>query len=66
MTTGSFDAAVQAAMQSYLAACDALDAATDDAAVLALSDAKALAGLNLRKCLVESGWKAPTGQRSTM
>jgi hypothetical protein len=45
-------------------ACDSLDAATDDAQVLHLSDMKALAALNLSKALTDAGWTAPASQRS--
>ena len=59
------DPALQQAMRAYVAACDAVEAAADDAQVLALGDAKAVAGMQLRKRLVEAGWAAPARQRST-
>ncbi|MFN2539308.1 MAG: hypothetical protein ABR549_14335 [Mycobacteriales bacterium] len=55
----SFDDATTAALRNYAKACDALDAATDDAQVLHLSDMKALAALNARKALAAAGWTAP-------
>lgn len=59
------DPALEAAMRAFVAADAALAAAADEAEVLRLSDAKALAGLQLRKRLVELGWTAPVRQRST-
>lgn len=65
----SFDADLRAAMSAYVTAADALDAAAevggDARALLDLAEAKAVAGLALRKQLVEQGWTAPAGQRST-
>ena len=55
----TFDNPTTAALRDYARACEALDAATDDAQVLALSDRKSLAALNLRKALTEAGWTAP-------
>ena len=52
------------AMRSYVDACAALDSAQDDAQVLSRSDAKSLAGMRLRKKLVELGWTAPEPQRA--
>jgi hypothetical protein len=60
------DTALLAAMRAFLDAADALDAAADDTEVLRRSDEKALAGMSLRKRLLELGWSAPTVQRSTM
>jgi hypothetical protein len=66
MASQVFDGeAVQGALRVYLAACDALQTATQDTAFLELSDAKVMAGLNLRKALVDTGWTAPTTQRTT-
>jgi hypothetical protein len=59
------DTALMAAMRAFLDAAAALDAATDDAEVLRRSDEKSLAGMSLRKRLLELGWSAPTVQRST-
>jgi hypothetical protein len=59
-----FDDATTAALRQYVRACDSLDAATDDAQVLHLSDMKALAALNLSKALTDAGWTAPASQRS--
>ena len=63
--TGFDDPSLLAAMRSYLDACTAVEAAADDAQVLALADAKVLAGMRLRKCLVAQGWTAPVSQRTT-
>ena len=60
----TFDDATTAALRDFARACDALDAATEDAQVLHLSDMKALAALNLRKALAAAGWKAPDPQRT--
>ena len=60
-----FDDATTAALRQYVRACDALEAATDDAQVLNLSDLKSLAALNLRKALAAAGSSAPTGQRTS-
>jgi hypothetical protein len=66
MAALSFDDPVlQTAMRAYLEACKALDTATDDADVLLHSDAKSMAGMSLRKRLVELGWTAPSRQRSS-
>ena len=59
------DPGLQAAMRSYLEACASLQAAAADAELLSRSDAKAVAGLRLRKRLVELGWTAPSTQRSS-
>lgn len=65
MLSPSFDdPSVLAAMRAFVAAADALDAATADADILNRSEAKAVAGLSLRKRLIELGWQAPAGQRS--
>jgi hypothetical protein len=55
----TFDDATVAAIRAYARACEALEAAPDDAQVLHLSDLKALAALNLRKALTDAGWTAP-------
>jgi hypothetical protein len=55
----TFDDRTTAALREFARACEALDAATDDAQVLDLSDRKSLAALNLRKALTEAGWTAP-------
>ena len=47
------------AMRAYVDACAALDQAPDDAQVLSRSDAKSLAGMQLRKALTDLGWTAP-------
>ncbi|MCW2673227.1 MAG: hypothetical protein JWP14_1816 [Frankiales bacterium] len=65
MRSVTFDDATTAALRQYVRACDALEAATDDAQVLHLSDLKSLAALNLRKALASAGWTAPTGQRTS-
>lgn len=59
------DPGLRAAMRGYLAACDALDASTDETQVLSRSEAKSVAGLTLRKHLVSLGWTAPAAQRSS-
>jgi hypothetical protein len=59
------DAALQAAMRAYLDACTSLAASADDADVLQRSDAKSVAGLQLRKRLVDLGWTAPSTQRTS-
>jgi len=61
----TFDDATTAAVLEYGRACAALEAATDDAEVLHLSDMKSLAALNLRKALTSAGWRAPETQRSS-
>ena len=48
------------AMRTYVDACAALEQAPDEAQVLSRSDAKALAGMQLRKVLTGLGWTAPT------
>ncbi len=53
------------AMRAFLDATTALDAASDEAEVINRSDAKSLAGLTLRKRLLELGWSAPVTQRTT-
>jgi hypothetical protein len=55
----TFDDATTTALRDYARACEALDAAGDDAQVLHLSDMKAIAALNLRKALTNAGWTAP-------
>jgi hypothetical protein len=55
----SFDARTTAALRAFVQACEALEAAADDAQLLHLSDMKALAALNLRKALTDAGWTAP-------
>ena len=63
------DAALRAAMSAYVTAAKALDDAAEVGgearALLDLAEAKAVAGLALRKQLVAHGWTAPAGQRST-
>lgn len=67
METRTFDdPALRAAMRAFLDAEAALAAATDDAEVLSRSDAKSVAGLAVRKRLLELGWSAPVVQRSRM
>ena len=61
----TFDEATTAAVLAYGRACQALDAAVDDAQVLHLSDMKSIAALNLRKALTSAGWTAPETQRSS-
>ncbi|MGZ6793772.1 MAG: hypothetical protein ACXVFV_12515 [Mycobacteriales bacterium] len=58
------DPALLAAMRAYVAAGDALAAATDDADVLRCADAASVAGLRVRKRLLELGWTAPQPSRS--
>lgn len=58
------DPALLAAMRAYLAAADALAAAADDLEVLRGAEAASLAGLQLRKRLLELGWTAPATTRS--
>ena len=53
-----------AAMRAYVDASAALEQAPDDAQVLSRSDAKSLAGMQLRKKLVDLGWTAPASQRA--
>ncbi|MCU1601027.1 MAG: hypothetical protein JWO22_1736 [Frankiales bacterium] len=55
----TFDDRTDAALLAYAAASAELDAATDDAQLLHLSDMLALAALNLRKALTDAGWSAP-------
>ena len=61
------DEALRGAMSRYLTACDALESAdgADARDLLDLAEAKAMAGMALRKRLVDLGWTAPTAQRST-
>ena len=66
----SFDnAELRSAMSAFVTAADALDAAAaiggEPRALLDLAEAKAVAGLALRKQLVALGWTAPAVQRST-
>lgn len=58
------DAALLAAMRDYVAAGDALAAAGEDAEVLRCADRVSMAGLRLRKRLLELGWTAPAATRS--
>ncbi len=60
----TFDDRTDAALKAYAAASAELDAATDDAQLLHLSDMKALAALNVRKALTDAGWTAPQRTRS--
>ncbi|MGB8652683.1 MAG: hypothetical protein WCD35_18700, partial [Mycobacteriales bacterium] len=60
------DLDLQKAMRAYLASIDAVAAAADDAEVLSRGDAQALAGMQLRKRLLELGWSAPASHRSRM
>ncbi len=57
------DPALLAAMQAFIAATTALDAATDESQVLELSSAKSMAGMTLRKRFDELGWVAPSQLR---
>jgi hypothetical protein len=59
MARVTFDDATTQALRDYARACDALEAAGDDAELLHLSDMKALAALNLRKALTTAGWTSP-------
>ena len=63
------DPGLRAALSAYVTAADALDAAAEiggePRALLDLAEAKAVAGLALRKQLVAQGWTAPAAQRST-
>ena len=68
MPQSSFeDDALRRAMARYLAACDALDDADGAASrdLLDLAEAKAVAGMALRKRLLDLGWTAPSAQRTT-
>jgi len=62
------DAPLRRAMAEYLKAAEELDAAAqvgDPArSLLDLAESKAMAGMTLRKRLVELGWTAPEAQRS--
>lgn len=63
MPSPSFDdPALLAAVRAFARAADALDAARSDVDLLNASEAKAVAGLNLRKRLVEAGWQPPLRQ----
>lgn len=61
------DAALRSAMQDWLAAAASLERVHQTGGqareVIALAEAKAVAGMSLRKRLVELGWTAPVPQR---
>ena len=63
------DDALRAAMRDYLAAADRLDAAARNGEapreLVDLAESKAVAGMVLRKRLVDAGWTAPSSQRVT-
>ena len=63
------DPEVRSAMAAYLEAAGSLDEASrvgdEPRALMDLAEAKAMAGMALRKRLEELGWTAPAGQRST-
>jgi hypothetical protein len=63
------DDALRAAMRDYLRLADRLDVASRDGEaareLVDLAEAKAVAGMVLRKRLVELGWTAPSAQRVT-
>lgn len=59
------DPALEAAMRSYLEACTAVAAASNDVDLISCSEVKATAGLTLRKRLLELGWSAPVRQRTS-
>lgn len=60
------DAAVRAAMRSYLDAADRLDELAtlggEARDLLDLAERKAIAGMTLRRCLQAHGWTAPARQ----
>ena len=68
MTQTFDDPQVRAGLSAYLTAAEALDVAASDGAdartLLDAAEAKAVAGMALRKRLVELGWTAPAPQRS--
>lgn len=63
------DPELRAAMTVYVAASEALDAASEvgdgTRALLDLAEAKSMASLRLRKRLIALGWSAPAAQRTT-
>lgn len=63
------DPELRAAMAAFLSAAEALDEASvvggQPRDLLDLAEAKAMAGLSLRKRLTALGWTAPVGQRAT-
>ncbi len=69
MTLAFDDADLRAAMTAYLDLATALDDAAGVGAeartLLDLAEAKAVAGMALRRQLEAQGWTAPAGQRST-
>ena len=66
MTSGSFeDADLLLAMRAYVSASAAVESAADDSQLIALSEAKSMAGMLVRKRLMELGWSAPERQRSS-
>jgi hypothetical protein len=58
------DSSVRAAMRGYLAAAERLDAVAEiggePRALLDAAEAKAVAGMQLRKALERQGWTAPS------
>ena len=70
MTQAAFDdPEVRAAMTAYLQAAQLLDEAAQVGsparALLDLAETKSVAGLALRRRLLDLGWTAPTAQRTT-
>lgn len=63
------DDALRSAMRDYLALADRLEAAAADGGsardLVDLAESKALAGMVLRKRLMELGWSAPVAQRTS-
>ncbi|MEX2289306.1 MAG: hypothetical protein WD794_03150 [Mycobacteriales bacterium] len=63
------DVPLRRAMTGYLEAAEAFDQASQVGAeartLLDLAEAKAVAGMQLRKRLVELGWSEPEAQRTT-
>jgi hypothetical protein len=69
MTAQVFDdAALQAAMTAFIDAARRLDETSavggEARSLLDLAEAKTLAGMRLRKRLIELGWAAPVVERS--
>jgi hypothetical protein len=59
------DPVLVAAMTAFVDATAAVESAADDVEIVDFSETRALAGLVLRKRLLELGWSAPVSQRST-
>ncbi len=66
MSSGSLDdPALLASMRAFVEANDALGKADEASALIALSEAKSMAGMSVRKRLAELGWTAPVRQRTS-